>query len=351
VLDTRAPEDQGFELTVDTLSPGLRLPLNINDNQIFPDMRQLPIETEGWTDMSFFLIQTLSCRLLEPVLGSREQFSVNVLSEISEKRKMIEEHKQHAIKKHGISGETSDDLPRIAIQHLTTACKKMEFILQLREEIDIQKQKGHQGNVSDRQKPSFKLACDTLESNYRLLKGDLSSGFKWLFTTYTQWYALAYVLRCLCSSPCGPGAERAWALIEECFPHEITTENLIGINASYGQDSVWKCLSLLRQQALLLRDAQLATEDRIQPRSERRPSQGFRLDEHLQNPEVLSDHSAEIGMSLSDPGILHEHELISDSSQNIFSSLDFPISDFPFLPEWNTIINGCLNEDGNLDAL
>ena len=79
VLDSRAPEDQGFEPTVDIMNRKLRLPLNVNDNQICPDMTCLPMESNGWTEMSFFLIQTESCRLLHPVLDTQEQHAADAL--------------------------------------------------------------------------------------------------------------------------------------------------------------------------------------------------------------------------------------------------------------------------------
>jgi hypothetical protein len=40
-------------------------------------------------------------------------------------------------------------------------------------------------------------------------------------------------------------------------------------------------------------------------------------------------------------------EFIADPGQNIFSPLDLSMPDIPFLPDpdWNAVINGCLNDD------
>lgn len=124
----------------------------------------------------------------------------------------MQEHGQYLSAKYSTSyrSGTPTDLSRIAMQHITTASKKMKFVLQLREEISMAKQNGAQEDATPGLlKPSFKLACEGLESNYVLLKEGLASGFRWFFNIYTPWYALAYVLRCLCSSPCGFGTERA----------------------------------------------------------------------------------------------------------------------------------------------
>lgn len=163
VLDSRAPEDQGFQPTVDAMNRELRLPLNVNDNQICPDMTRFLVESDGWTEMSFFLIQTESCRLLHPIIDTQGQHSADALLDIAAKRKVMQEHGKYLSDKYSTSSGsgTPTDLLRIAMQHITTAAKKMKFVLQLREEISMAKQKGTQEDATpDVLKPSFKLACE-----------------------------------------------------------------------------------------------------------------------------------------------------------------------------------------------
>ncbi|KAJ5362202.1 hypothetical protein N7541_003046 [Penicillium brevicompactum] len=338
VLDSRAPEDQGFELTIDVLNRGLRLPLNVDDNQLFPNMKQLPVESVGWTEMSFFLIQTESCRLLNPVLGTREHSTSTALPDLIAKRQIIEERTRYVSSKYAISA-TTDQLALIAMQHFTTARKKMEFMLQLREEIDSQNRDGTH-DYPDVLRPSFKLACDGLESSIRLTKGGLSQGHKWLFTTYTPWYALAYVLRCLSNSPCGPSTDRAWALVEEAFPRELGFNKLSVREDGHG--SIWKCLVLLRHQALAARNAQLFTDTVLRSTDSVTTQDKFRgLGEIEPQPGCEA-----VTSTLSDDGTALGQNLIPDSDQTFFSSLDFSISGVPYLPEWNAVIHGSL-EDGN----
>lgn len=144
VLDSRDPEHQRFELTLDSTNRGLRFLLKINGNQICPEMAQLPIESEDWTEMSFFLIQTGSCRLLHPVMGTREQRSADTLPAIAAKRRMIQERSQYVSTRYGVysSKTPPSNLSRIATQHSTTSCRKMEFMFQLREEDRHAKAKG-----------------------------------------------------------------------------------------------------------------------------------------------------------------------------------------------------------------
>ncbi|KIV83881.1 hypothetical protein PV11_05869 [Exophiala sideris] len=344
VLESRAPEDQGFQPTVDIMNPDLRLPLNVNDNQLYPDMTRFPVELDGWTEMSFFLIQTESCRLLHPVLDTHEQHSADALLDITEKRKIIQQRSQYLSGKY--SG-TPTDLSRLTVQHGTTAYKKMEFVLQLREEISMRKQKRAQDDTTpDVLKPSFTLACDGLESNYVLSKGGSASRFKWFFNIYTPWYALAYVLRCLCSSPCGFETEHAWALVEELFPRAMKLHgHSVGSHDEYGHGSIWRYLEMLRNQALSSRQhtqLSMATTDV--------GIQSSNNGEHctsllLSDPEIslptgtTSTAHGTIGLSELVP------DLMADSSQSIFSPLDLSMPEFPFLPDWNAVINGCLSDD------
>ncbi|KAL1881043.1 hypothetical protein Plec18167_003585 [Paecilomyces lecythidis] len=348
VLDSRAPEDQGFQPTVDVMNRGLRLPLNVNDNQICPDMTRLPEESDGWTEMSFFLIQTESCRLLHPILDTPGQHSADALLDIAAKRKVMEEHGQYLFAKYNTS--SGSDLSRIAMQHITTAAKKMKFALQLREEIAMAKRKGAQeDSIPDVLKPSFKLACEGLESNYVLLKEGLASRFKWFFNIYTPWYTLAYVLRCLCSNPCGFGTERAWVLVEELFPRGMSFHShSAGMHDEYGHSNIWKCLNLLRYKALSARQhAQLSANVEIHPSSsdEHRTSQ--LLPDTENRPSYRTTATAHGTSTLSES----DEEFTADFNQSIFSSLDLSMSEIPFLADWNAVINGYMDDDDHSSLL
>lgn len=353
ILDSRAPEDQGFNTTVDVTNRQLRLPLNINDNQIYPGIAQLPAESDSWTEMSFFLIQTASCRLLHPILDIQKQNSTDPLLNIIEKRKTIIAHGQHLSAKFGGvlsgSGEPTG-LSCTALQHIITARKKMEFVLQLREEILMKNQnKGQDNATPDIRKLSFKLACDGLESSRVLLKEGLASRFKWFFNMYTQWYALAYILRCLPSSPCSSEADRAWTLVEELFPREKILHSLsAGTHDEQGRGSISRYLILLRSNALLRRqEAQLSVATVATAGVE---NQSFGSGEHCTSRlPPNSNIPPPTGTTALGASTLPEsgQKLVADSNESILSSLDLSMPEIPFLPDWNAVINGCLNDDSH----
>ncbi|KAJ5116982.1 hypothetical protein N7456_001330 [Penicillium angulare] len=350
VLDSRAPEDHGFQPTVDLVNRGLRLPLNVNDNQLYPEMTSLPAQSRGWTEMSFFLIQTESCRLIHPMLDSGDQNPADALLEIREKRKNIQDPYQYLSAKYDLSSgsEVQNNLLRITTQHITTACRKMEFVLQLREEIIVRKQTNAQDDTTPEVlRLSFQLACDALESSYLLLKEDLASRFKWFFSMYTQWYALAYVLRCLAASPGAIGTERAWMLVEELFPSRMSRqEPPIGADDDYAHGSIWRWLYLLRHQALLVRkkDARMTVANSAVLVENSSGGKDY-TSQSLVDPRISSRIDT-MGKSDKPTSISEVGQGLMDTSfQNTVPFLDMPIPEVSFLPDWNAILNDCFCDD------
>jgi hypothetical protein len=343
VLDSRAPEDQGFMPTINLANQDLRLPSNVNDDQIYPGMMHYPEPSEGSTEMSFLTIQTEACRVILPILDAQQQqqysAEADVLGEIKEKRKLLQDPGRYLAAKYGISPaseESQTELQRIATQHVMTACKKMEFVLQLREEICMQKQRnalrGATPTTPDVCKLSFKLACDALESSRVLVKGGLSSRFEWFFCMYTQWYALAYVLRCLRSSHSGLEADRAWDLVEGLLPHEHEHER--------GQGKIWRFLHLLRDKVWSLRQKQnpqlLSTATTADVRAQQPSSgQGYYNSQFLQDPTrtTVADYETSILPEW-------DNEFMADPDGMLSSALDIFMPEVPFLPDWNAVVNG-----------
>ncbi|KAK5197659.1 hypothetical protein LTR92_001901 [Exophiala xenobiotica] len=345
LLDSRAPEDHGFELTVDILNPDhQRLPLNVDDSQLCPDMKALPAESQGWTGMSFFLVQIEAARLLYPILGTRENAATDVLSDVAAKRKMIEDHSKWLHKTYFSSAEPSHRLYAVAYQHYMTACKKIEFMLHLREELHHQRTKPTSGPVVPAlAPPSFGSACDALASSWTLLSGEVSGQFSWLFKTYTQWYALAYVLRCLCATPASPHSDRAWGLVDDIFS-SIGQLNEPSGDATVGSssDGIWAFLVQLRDQAISMRIPSTSP-----PSQSRRDNQAGDVNavEFSQHPDCLSGAA-----SPPCPDIQQQRlESLPDWQQgNPFSNIS--LTDFPWVPGWHAVITGSL-DDYNWDDL
>ncbi|CAK7203187.1 hypothetical protein SEUCBS139899_005918 [Sporothrix eucalyptigena] len=361
VLDSRAPEDQGLQPTIAVTNWELRLPLNVNDSQLYPDMDCLPLDADTWTDMSFFLVQTEACRRMHPIMETQSRQAAAMaanagltpggstpgtpgsgpvsdpLMQIREKRKIIRDPARYMRARFGIALDsqtaTRMDLPRMAIQHMSTACRKMEFVLQLREEIIVQRRDPAPQPVAAILRPSFRSACEALDSSRALLHDSAATPLGWFFGTYTQWYALAYVLRCLCCRPreivveTQALAEQAWALIDELFPSTLRLHGNDGDEENDG--SIWHYLHRLRQQASLVRDEQACMVTGLQGISQ--PAEPF----HTNPLPATSSDGLFSGVDLNTDLNL----TTAQNTQDLFSSLDLFMADIQFLPDWDTVIN------------
>ncbi|KAE8420586.1 hypothetical protein BDV36DRAFT_99505 [Aspergillus pseudocaelatus] len=352
VLDARSPEDHGFELTGDLLNHGPRLPLNVNDDQLYPTMEKLPKETDEWTEMSFCIGGIKVTRLLQPILGTR---SKDTLGDIAAKRRTIDDYKTWLDSSLSSSCHPPDHLSNLAYRHFITACKKMEFLLLVRQEIYQEKQAQLRSSPDYSTRPSFKAACDVLESSYMLLEcSGPFSHHTWLFKTYTQWYALAYVLRCLCTSRSTPETDHAWDLVNNIL-HCATNFNLSSNSCTtIGNSSIWRCLCSLRAQALSSRLAQQSAidSDDLTPRlgshdvgisneniHDRNPNNTRHGQTPLTTPNVLPINSPAY---FNDP-IEQSFENFADTQHGLFPASS--LLEVPCLPGWNAVVNGVLDDD------
>lgn len=331
VLDSRAPEDQGFQTTVDLCNQQPRLPLNVNDNQLYPDMPHLPTESKQWTEMSFFLIQTESCRKILPFLDTQQRNATYSLTDVREKRKLIQDPFQHLSEKYGFSIESqrgTGSLQDIAIRHVITACKKMDFILQLQEDICLRKQsEKRKEKAPHTSKSSVQLACDALESSDLLLSRGFTRQFQWFFNMYTQWYALVYVLRSLniINKGCGMEDSRAWGLADECFSRTsyLTGDCSVSLHDEQEHGRIWKLVNLLRRQVALKRQD---TEPCAQNNGQVYGSNG------VSAPQLSETNDA------GATGFLEwdDASMFMNAPEEAFSLL---MPEMPFLPDWNAVIN------------
>ena len=352
ILDSRSPEDHGFELTVDLLNHGPRLPLNVNDDQLYPTMEELPTESEGWTEMSFRIGEIKVTRLLHSILGTR---SKDTLGDITVKRRTIEEYKKGLDSTLSSQQYPPDHLCHLAYRHYTTACKKMEFMLLVREEIYLERQSRLPSARDHSTRPSFQAARDVLESSRMLLvESGTFSRHTWLFKTYTQWYALAYILRCLCTSLCTLETDRIWDLANDILHRAINFDPASNSCTTIGTSSIWRCLCSLRTQALSARLAQRSTtgldplpphpdSDEIDPSSDNIHTQNRKTTQHNQNPSTTAN-----ALSSSNPVCFYDpierpFESFPDIQHGHLPTSS--ILEVPCLPGWNAVINGTLDDD------
>ncbi|KAJ5119166.1 fungal-specific transcription factor domain-containing protein [Penicillium atrosanguineum] len=334
MLDSRAPEDHGFAYSFDSVNQGLRLPLNVNDNYLFPEMETLPLELETWTQASFAIVSIETTTLLQRMLGPTAVGRHDDLTgDLIEKRKVMREHNAWLGRKF-FSGKSPSRVQTAAAAHHRTAYIKMEFMLQAREHLTFPDGHKHCSTPFPAKglcEMAFRTACRAVESSYTLLSGTSSARFAWLFQSYPQWYALAYVLRFLCAVPLSPETEDAWVLVNKTFDALSYSQDLSAMDA--GRGSIWRCLARIRHQVAIARG------------EVRRTIAGQRGDAG----EPCVNHAESGAGNLSDQAVSGVEwpspKMPSlDPNWNVEMDMfgDALMPDMLCLPEWSDIVNGRL---------
>lgn len=75
----------------------------------------------------------------------------------------------------------------------------------------------HSQSANDLREQVFCTSVEVIEFGSLLGRGKHTSKWSWLFHTYNQWHAVAYVLSELCQRPMGPEFERAWTAVEAVY--------------------------------------------------------------------------------------------------------------------------------------
>ncbi|KAJ5604778.1 fungal-specific transcription factor domain-containing protein [Penicillium lagena] len=347
LLDHRAPEDHGFAYSFDWLHQGQRLPLNVDDDCLFPTMETLPSESDAWTQTSFALAQIEATKILQRVLGTiATGQGADLTGDLEERKRIMREHKAWFEKKF-FSHKALSQAQETAAAHYKTAYTKMEFMLQAREHLTSQADHKNCSTSSPSKglcEIAFSTACRTIESSYSLLSGRTTGNLAWLFQVYPQWYALAYVLRFLCAFPLAPETEKAWDLVNKMFDALSYSDDLSAVGA--GRGSIWRCLARIRHQVWIARGGYRRSASGTHRKVNKGVSQSTNVGEssyathngpqeemdleYMQRDEnMLEPEWPSQSMPPSDPAWDIEGDLFGDS-----------MPDMLCLPEWNDIVNG-----------
>ena len=211
MLDIRASEDQGTELSIASGSFDTKIPLNINDEDIDPETKQMPTERDGVTDMSFARIwfgigeitrQMMAHSAKDGLAGLEDQS--RLLSEIYQK--FEEGYCQYTPESGNIAYWVGVTIARLVMA-------KMTLIIFL--PVLFSSPSEH---FSDDVRTKLLIsAIEVAEYNHALNAEQACKQWRWVFQTYTHWHAIVYLLIEISRRPWSPIVERAWAALHSSW--------------------------------------------------------------------------------------------------------------------------------------
>ncbi|KAF6230807.1 hypothetical protein HO173_010923 [Letharia columbiana] len=244
MLDVRASEDQGTDLTIASGSFDTRIPLNINDVDIDPEIKQMPTERAGVTDMSFARIffgigdimrQMMAPSVRDGVAGLEDQS--RLLNEIYQK--FEQGYCQYTTESGNIAYWVGVTIARLVMA-------KMTLIIFL--PVLFSSPSEH---ISDEVRTKLLVsAIEVAEYNHALNAEQACRQWRWVYQTYTHWHAIVYLMIEISRRPWSPTVERAWVALHSSW--------LIPAQAPMDKKPrIWVPLRKLMEKASKHRDAEL----------------------------------------------------------------------------------------------
>lgn len=205
--DGRAAEDYGLQNPTNCFqSTDIRLPLNVEDVDLYPEMTELPAPRKTFTSMTFTLNQIdvananyrLTTMALSPTLPPEEvrQQVINEMKASVEERlkycNMIVPRQRHAV---------------IVTRYVM---RKMDLITR-QQWASLRCPNTRETCASEE---DLVDALAILEDSMAFFNDELLRPFMWTTRAYPQYALLMFVLWHLCVRPEGPSVERAWKTVE-----------------------------------------------------------------------------------------------------------------------------------------
>ncbi|KAF5649141.1 uncharacterized protein FTJAE_1137 [Fusarium tjaetaba] len=211
--DSRSGEDFGLEDPNDLLlTSDVKLPLNINDADIFFEMEELPVERTEWTSMTFSLINFDLAKAMESLKARNP--STSTLRKEGRDKILQEVHTRVQTRLEKCNPITPHE--RLTVHCANYLLRKLDFVTN-QQWLLLQKSEVNDGVLKEE---TLVAALDILEAR---TAGDdpFLAQFSWAKKVHPQYHVTLYVLWYLCTKPQGPHVERAWVALDRIFEQEM----------------------------------------------------------------------------------------------------------------------------------
>jgi hypothetical protein len=249
LMDIRSSEDHGTDPLIHDSMYDTRLPLNVNDDDIYPEMTEAPAEREGCTDVTFCLVRCeITCALRRANYscpGSRAFKMKGSGPSIERCEKMIQIISSRVEERYIKHCDMNVPIHWASATVARLILAKLWLIVH-----HPMTRKDRVVNVSQATRESlFLTAIEVLEFG-RLLESDPKTAkWGWLFRTNMQWHGVAFVLSEVCVRPICPVTDRAWNAINSLYSDWT-------LQGTHKKGMLWRPLAALMKRAAAIRSKQ-----------------------------------------------------------------------------------------------
>lgn len=223
ILDNRSSEDHGTDPTFTEQFYDTKLPLNVNDEDIWPGMVEPPVERSGATEMTFCLIRfelsvfNRRLNITSPGVGdlrNRPEGGCSARDQtLQEKEDMIDRCHKRIEEKYLRHCDMNTAILWVSATVARLILAKM-WLMVHHPRSYFNDGDAPPPEVKDR---LFITSIEVIEFSYLLERNENTAKWGWLFRTYMQWQSVAFVLSEICARPWGPEVERGWRAVESVY--------------------------------------------------------------------------------------------------------------------------------------
>lgn len=209
-FDTRICEISGYKMKVQAFAEdgGCKLPLNVNDFDIRPEMQTPPEAYTTPTEALFTVVRSeLSDSIRRLLLSSKDAIpSVEAAQAALEndiERRLEEKYFRFC--------NPQNPLHFLTIWTTQSVLSKMRLILQF----SLPTPRVGSPQEDSQRAFAFEGALNALEADTKLITSTLTKGFSWFLNLYFPFPAYVHLVQDLKERPLGEHAEKAWQLMTE----------------------------------------------------------------------------------------------------------------------------------------
>jgi len=282
LLDIRSSEDHGTDPLIHDGLYDTRLPLNVNDDDIYPEMTETPTEREGYTDVTFCLVRceiTWALRRMNYSCPGSRAFKIFGTSPSIERCEKMIQIVSSRVEERYIK-HCNMDIPihwaSATVARLILA--KLWLIVH-----HPMTRKDRVTNVSQESRERlFLTAIEVLEFGHLLEADPRTAKWGWLFRTNMQWHGVAFVLSEVCVRPISPVTDRAWNAINSLYSDWM-------LQTTHKRGMLWQPLAALMKRAVATRAKQqeeLRTKCGLDPIPLKSATESFATRHHNTLPQI-----------------------------------------------------------------
>ncbi|KAH6951846.1 fungal-specific transcription factor domain-containing protein [Fusarium avenaceum] len=210
-VDIRASEDQGTEFTITQDSFDTKLPLNINISDLEPGTKETPAEHDGVTDMTFMLAMCELASVSRQLMASGINTAGPTLDEQTRLIESLQVKLTNGYFRYSV--EPDDIVNWVGVVCTRLVLSKLTLLVYL-PSLFASPNERFSDEVRDK---LLVAAIEVAEHNHALNSETKCRQWRWIYQTYTHWYAIVWLLIEISRRDWSSTIERAWIALHSVW--------------------------------------------------------------------------------------------------------------------------------------